>query len=222
MNPTKIWKANKWRVDLRGFTREFQQKFNVKEKININPGTIYACKYMVDRSIPTDKHHFTPLIISFGRFKDDNGKTHIRGINLFYLRTDQKLEIMDETFKYNSLKPDARVAPMIKIHEKWMKIAPYAFKNLEERRILGISEVDSNDWGMLPLLKDHLLGNFNVNALNEDFKEEIANPPSKLDKKKDTPIKPEEEVTDDEENEFLSDSPISSQFIDNDFEDYDI
>ena len=73
MTPTKTWKANNWRIDLRKYTREFQQKFESIKKINLFPGCIYAAKYLVDSDYLTDKHHFTPLFVSFGRFRDDEG-----------------------------------------------------------------------------------------------------------------------------------------------------
>ena len=61
---------------------------------------------------------------------------------------------------------------MIKLHEKYIRVYPYLFKNFEERRILTQEEVVTEDWGMLPLLHRNLWGTFNPVALNEAFQEE--------------------------------------------------
>jgi hypothetical protein len=218
MTPTQVWKRNKWRIDLRKYTRDFSKKFSSVKKLQVAPGNVYAAKYKVDSAFLTDKHHFTPLLISFGRFKDDEGKSYIRGINLFYLKTSQKLEILDEIHRYNELSPIKRVSPVINIHEKWMKIAPYAFKNFEERRIIGIEEVKVDDWGMIPLLKEHILGNFNSIALNEDFLEEMKISPIVKSPKKDSSNKP---LSEEEENEVLSSSVVNADYLDNEFENFE-
>lgn len=212
MKPTQTWKANKWRSDLRKYTREFQSNFESRTPLQILPGTVYASRYRGDSTFPTDKHHITPLFVSFGRYKDDEGKVHVRGINLLYLRKDQQLEILDEIYAHFSKKPDERVAPIIKVHEKWMKISPYAFKNYEERRMIAIREISSLDWGMIPLLQTHLLGNFNAQALNEDFQKE-SKAPRKTKYKKSSP--PAEKA---EETEVVSEM-IEGDFPDIDFED---
>ena len=184
MTPHQTWKTNKWRLDMRSYTRLFQKKFESRSKIQVHPGSVYAIKYLTEPEILTDKYHFTPIIISFGRFRDDDGDIYTRGINLMYLRNEQKIEILEEIYKYSSFPPDARVVPIIQIHDKWMKIAPYAFKNLEERRIIGLSEVEISEWGMIPLLKEALLGTFNAKLLNEDFQKENQEPIIKKKKKK--------------------------------------
>lgn len=187
MTPYQTWKANKWRLDMRSYTRLFQKRFESRSKTQLHPGSVYAIKYLTEPAILTDKYHFTPVIISFGRFRDDDGDIYTRGINLMYLRNEQKIEILDEVFKYSTFPPDARVAPSIRIHDKWMKITPYAFKNLEESRIIGLSEVETSEWGMIPLMKESLLGTFNARLLNEDFQKENREPVKKKKKKKPQP-----------------------------------
>lgn len=170
MTPTKTWKANRWRFDLRKYTRDFQKKFESgKKKTPMEVGNLYALSYLVDSAYPTDKHHFTPLALSFGRFTDDELGKHTRAVNLFYLSNSQVLEILEDFHKHLSLPPDARALQIIKLHEKYLKVFPYAFKNFEERRVRSQEEISALEWGMIPLLKKHLLGNFNPSALNEDF-----------------------------------------------------
>lgn len=198
MNPIKTWKANKWRIDLREFTRKFQRKFSCKfKKLSIIPGIVYAITYKGSTDIPTDKHHVTPLFLSFGKFKAD-GKVFIRGLNLLYLKNSQQLEVLDEAYKiisnsdffispvllkknpklahtaeiFSLRKLDSRIAPLIKLHEKWIKIAPFAFKSFEETKVLTGSFIDKEEWGMIPLLHTHVFGNFNSQALDESFQEE--------------------------------------------------
>jgi hypothetical protein len=204
LKPSKTWKANCWRTDLRSYTRDFQKKFSLTAKTHLEPGEVYAATYRISTEFPTDKHHFTPVFASFGRFRDEEGKTYVRGLNLFYLKPSQKLEILDEFHSFYDLKTPARVSPLIKIHEKWMKIAPYAFKNYEERRIMGICKIDLEDWGMIPLLREYLYGTFNAVALNEDFQKEIKEPKSFTGKKTNLP---ESEIIKDEE-EVVSDSSV--------------
>ena len=200
MTPHQTWKANKWRLDMRSYTRLFQKRFESRSKIQVHPGSVYAIKYLTEPDILTDKYHFTPIVISFGRFRDDDGDIYTRGINLMYLRNEQKIEILEEVYKYSSFPPDARVAPIIQIHDKWMKIAPYAFKNLEESRIIGLSEVEVTEWGMIPLLKEALLGTFNARLLNEDFQKENKEPIIKKKKKKKS--QPVENKKVEDENEY--------------------
>ena len=85
-----------------------------------------------------------------------------------------------------------------------MKIAPYAFKNYEERRIMGICEINQEEWGMIPLLRDYLYGTFNPTALNEDFQKEIKKPKT-FSGKKNTDL-PESEII--KEEETVSDSSV--------------
>lgn len=184
MTPHQTWKSNRWRIDLRLYTRSFQKNFSLKEKLHVHPGNVYAAKYLTDPDILTDKYHFTPVFISFGRFRDDEGMTYTRSLNLMYLRNEQKIEILEEVYKHHSKTPANRVAPIIQIHEKWMRITPYAFKNLEERRIIGISQINEDEWGMIPLLKTDLIGTFNSSLLNEDFQKENKAPKVKKKKKK--------------------------------------
>ena len=166
----KTWKKNKWRSDLRKYTREFEKKFK-GEVVCTEVGRVYAGIYR-DSKYPTDKHHFTPIFLSFGRFRDEDGIKYVRGVNLLYLNTTQCIEILEETHRFLKMKPDARVPHMLKVHEKFMKIFPYAFKNFEEKKIFRVSEVDKEEWGIIPLLKKNLWGNFNPVALNEDFRKE--------------------------------------------------
>ena len=183
MTPVQTWKANKGRTDLRSYTRDFQKKFETKHVLKFLPGDVYALKYRTDSEVLTDKHHFTPLIVSFGRFLDESGP-HLRGLNLLFLRKEQKLELLEEVYALHRLKPDQRVAPLLRIHEKWMKITPYAFKNFVERRVHCSEVIVLTEWGMIPLLHDYLFGTFNAVALNEDFQRENALPRPKMKKKK--------------------------------------
>jgi hypothetical protein len=208
MTPHQTWKTNKWRIDLRQYTRSFQKKFESRTKLFVHPGDVYAAKYLTDPDILTDKYHFTPVFISFGRFRDDEGMTYTRSLNLMYLRNEQKIEILEEVFKHHSKNPADRVIPIIQIHEKWMRIAPYAFKNLEERRVLGIEKINEDEWGMIPLLKTDLIGTFNSSLLNEDFQKENKVPKEKKKKKKkvdNLPLIENEETVSEEfiENEEL-------------------
>jgi hypothetical protein len=208
MTPHQTWKANKWRIDLRQYTRSFQKKFESRSKVFVHPGDVYAAKYLTDPDILTDKYHFTPVFISFGRFRDDEGMTYTRSLNLMYLRNEQKIEILEEVFKHHSKTPANRVEPIIQIHEKWMRISPYAFKNLEERRVLGIEQINEEEWGMIPLLKTDLIGTFNSSLLNEDFQKENKVPKEKKKKKKkvdNLPLIENEETVSEEfiENEEL-------------------
>ena len=136
MTPFQTWKQNKHRSDLRLYTREFQKRFNVNTVKITEVCDIYAANYRVGNESETDKHHVTPLIMSFGRFKDDDGFPHVRGLNLLYLSTSEAIELMEVAYTLATLKPDSRVPGMIKLHEECMKKFPHAFKNLEERRLL--------------------------------------------------------------------------------------
>jgi len=168
MKPLETWRKNKWRSDLRKFTREFEKKFKVKKNSLTESGKIYALTYRVSSSFPTDKHHFTPLILSFGRFRGDDDQVYVRGLNLLFLKTHQVLEILEDASS-TSGKPDEVATTMIKLHEKYIRIYPYLFKNFEERRILSSEEVSREDWGMIPLLQKNLWGTFNASALDKDF-----------------------------------------------------
>jgi hypothetical protein len=195
MTPYSSWKKNKGRVDLRSYTREFQKKFSTAspKKRNLEAGKLYAVKYLTDSVYPTDKHHFSPLFLSFGRFMDDEIGKHSRGVNLFYLTVSQSLEILEDFFRLINLNPNDRAVEVLKLHSKYLKIFPYAFKNLEERRILNFSEIDSSEWGMVPLLHKYLIGNFNSTALDKDFQLENKELPkiTKKRKKKVSQLKPE-------------------------------
>ena len=170
--PYGIWKSNKWRVDMRQYTRKFQQKFKERKRVTMETGKVYAVKYTVDNVCPTDKHHFTPLILSFGRFLDENNVVNVRAVNLFYLDTTNVLRILQDTHKYMGKKLQGRILPMVNVHDRYMEIFPWAFKNFLEHRICSSMEVDVDEWGMIPLLKKELMGNFNPCALMEDFKKE--------------------------------------------------
>lgn len=191
MKPTQVWKQNKGRSDLRKFTREFQKKFKGKKPLKMEPGKVYAVQYRVDSIFPTDKHHFTPLIVSFGRFRD--GSTHTRGVNLFYLTIPQQLELLEDVHRFHSLKATDRAIEIFKLHSKYMRIFPFAFKNLEELRTLHVTEILAEEWGMIPLLHSHLLGNFNKSALDADFQLENREWKTITKKKKRTPaeVKPD-------------------------------
>lgn len=172
-SPVVTWRKNKWRPDFRKRTREFQKKFESRKTITALPGSVYATKYKGEISVPTDKHHFTPVIVSFGRFRSGS-ITFLRGLNLLFLRKDQQLEILEAVHKIHHLDPDARVAPLLRIHETWMRIVPYAFKDFDERRLITVEEIMNEEWGTIPLLHTHLFGTFNSSALNEDFRRESA------------------------------------------------
>jgi len=171
--PTETWKKNNWRIDLRNYTRKFEKKFGSKRTDQISePGKIYAISYKRNSKFETDKHHVTPLIISFGRFKDADGEIYVRGLNLLFLKTHQSLEILEDAFLLRKEKLDDRALGMIKLHMKYIKIYPYCFKNFAEKRILTQEEVKIDEWGMIPLLHKYLWGTFNPTALNEAFQEE--------------------------------------------------
>jgi hypothetical protein len=177
MTPYKTWKANKGRIDLRKFTREFESKFKVKSKIENLPGEIYAFRYFQNAIYETDKHHITPIIMSFGRFRDENdGHVYVRGLNLLYLKTSEMIEVLEEAHNFLKLDHDSRVEPLLSFHKKLMKRFSYSFKNFEEKRILSGEFVDASDWGMIPLLQKNLWGTFNPVALNEDFQKEMKSP----------------------------------------------
>jgi len=210
MNPYECWKKNKGRVDLRKYTRDFQKNFNAKpSKKLLEAGKLYTVKYLTDSVYPTDKHHFTPLFLSFGRFRDEILGTHSRGVNLFYLTVTQQLEILEDfqraVFSKNS------TVEVLKLHSKYLRIFPYAFKNLEERRILCFEEVDVKEWGMMPLLHRYLLGNFNSSALDKDFQLEnkFSQEITKKRKKKINTIK-EENREEEKIEEILEDDTIDN------------
>jgi hypothetical protein len=193
MKPTETWRKNNWRYDLRKYTRVFEEKFKVKREKNVSEaGKVYAITYKISSDFLTDKHHVTPVIVSFGRFRDEEGKTYVRGLNLLFLKTHQCLEILEDAHRFFSYKPDRRAEEMIKLHEKYIKIYPYLFKNFEERRILTQSEVTSEDWGMIPLLHKNLWGTFNSVALDESFQEENKSISRNI-KKRPKPVKKAEE-----------------------------
>lgn len=173
MKPTETWRKNNWRYDLRKYTRAFEENFKKKREKNISEaGKVYSITYKTSSEYLTDKHHVTPVMISFGRFKDEEGKTYVRGLNLLFLKVHQCLEILEDAYRFHALNPDKRAEQMIKLHEKYIKVYPYLFKNFEEKRILTQDEVEVNEWGMIPLLQKHLWGIFNPVALNEAFQEE--------------------------------------------------
>jgi len=193
MKPTETWRKNNWRSDLRKYTRSFEQKFKTKRDKNISEaGKVYAITYKTSSDYLTDKHHVTPIMISFGRFKDEEGRTYVRGLNLLFLKTHQCLEILEDAYQFAKLNPDKKAEQMIKLHEKYIKVYPYLFKNFEERRILTQEEVVTEDWGMLPLLHRNLWGTFNPVALNEAFQEENKSISRNI-KKRPKPVKKAEE-----------------------------
>lgn len=214
MTPHETWKKNKGRVDLRKYTRSFESHFSGKAKVESLPSKVYAMKYRGDSIFETDKHHVTPIILSFGRFKDDEGFTYTRGINLLYLRNEQMIELMEEVYKLHKFPLAQRIKPLIKIHEKWMIIAPFAFKNFEERRISSSATVNEEEWGMIPLLHKSLWGNFNPTALNESFQLENKKKPLRESKKKVEMEKPKEELETMEES--FTEGTIDSSFFNDD------
>ena len=213
-SPISVWKTNKWRSDMRAYTREFEKKFKQKSHVISSLGNIYAIKYITDQSIITDKYHFTPLIISFGRYKDDtNNLTYTRGLNLFYLTTAQQLELLEEVYKHRNKSDVDKVKQFFNIHEKWIKIVPSAFKNLEEKRISVIKLIEDNEWGIIPLLKKDLFGTFNLSLLTEDFVKE--NKVRKIYKKaKDEPMINENEDDESYEEEISVNSTYDLDFDD--------
>ena len=190
MTPYETWKKNKGRVDLRKYTRDFQKKFNIKTKCEYEPGKVYAVTYRVDHEFPTDKHHVTPIILCLGQYKDNDGKIFVRGINLLYLDTQKTIEVLNDAYPFVSHTPSKRVMPIIKLHDKFMHVYPWVFKNLSQNRILTSIEVPVEEWGLIPLIYKYLLGNFNSVALAEDF--HIENKIS-IKNKKNKPIKESKE-----------------------------
>jgi hypothetical protein len=171
-SPFYVWKKNKSRLDLRLYTRMFEKNFKVTNKnIKVSEvGKIYAAYYKSENKI-TDKHHVTPLFISFGRFKD-GAITRVRGLNLFYLSVSDIIDITQKVYNLSSNKPDDLAIEMIKIHKECIKKYPYAFKNFKESNITVINIIDSSEWGMIPLLYKYLYGNFNISALSRDYEKE--------------------------------------------------
>jgi hypothetical protein len=173
MKPYDTWKKNKGRIDLRKYTREFQENFKVKTKCKFEPGKVYAITYTPDNgTYATDKHHITPVILSLGNFRDTDGKIYIRAINLFFLDTRKTIEVLDDAYHCEHLPAGSRVMPIVRLHDKFMHVFPWAFKNFQNLRIRTAVEVPVDDWGMMPLLYKYLIGNFNATALNEDFQKE--------------------------------------------------
>lgn len=210
MTPFQTWKKNKGRVDLRQFTREFQKKFKIREKCQIEPGKVYAITYRTDNSFPTDKHHVTPVIFSLGKFRGDDGYVYVRGINLLYLDTRNTLEVLEDGYPFVGKSPMKRVVPVVSIHDKYMKFLPWAYKNYFELRILTSVEIPVEEWGMIPLLYKYLMGNFNAAGLNEDFQAE-----NKIKKKKKfSPVKEKEKEKNKEE---VDEETIEEDLIDTDF-----
>jgi len=207
MTPFEVWKKNKGRCDLRKYTRKFEENFKVKSSLT-EVGNVYAISYRANYENQTDKHHITPVILSFGRFLDDNGTKYVRGLNLLYLKTNEAIDILNEVYAIIKKPADKRVPAILKIHSKYMTRFPYAFKNFEERRILTTGIVNEEEWGMIPLLHKHLFGTFNAVALNEDFQKEIKNPKIKPKKVKEQKLEEEEEfetieLDDDLDDDFV-------------------
>jgi hypothetical protein len=195
MSPYTVWRKNNWRFDLRKYTRTFESKFKTKNLQITEPGKLYAITYKTSFLLETDKHHVTPIILSFGRFKDEEGRSYVRGLNLLFMKANESLEILEESYKFIDKKPDERVKHILKLHEKYIKKYPYMFKNFEEKRILTVSEVESTEWGMIPLLHKNLWGVFNPAALNEDFQLEFKEDRKKPKKRRPEKLNKQEEET---------------------------
>lgn len=211
LTPIQVWKNNKSNIDLRIYTLNFKKLFEKKNKLTICPGNVYAATYASDYRVLTDKHHVMPLFLSFGCFRDDVGRSFIRGLNLFFLSKDQRLQILEEIYKFHDKKPSLKVVPTIAIHEKWIRIVPWAFKNFEETRILKISEINHSEWGMIPLIHDKVFGTFNARALNEDFGLENSVVIKQVKRKKNKKI---EDVLEDNINDVMEINSIESFDID--------
>ena len=187
----KTYNDNKSRIDLRKYTREFQKTLKNKFSKNemYDTGNIYLISYNVDSSILTEKYHFTPLIVSFGRFKDEE-KTYIRGINILFLEKAARLELLNDIYTCTRYKKDEQLRSLIAIHEKWNKAFPHLFINLEQRRILSGKLIEMKDWGMIPLVKSELFGSFHSSLLEKDFNKQYRTPDIKRkikEKKKSKP-----------------------------------
>jgi hypothetical protein len=209
MKPTETWRKNNWRFDLRKYTRVFEQKFKEKKDKNLTEvGKVYAISYKTSSDFLTDKHHVTPIIVSFGRFRDDEGLTYVRGLNLLFLKPHQSLEILEDMHAIKAKKPNDIASAMIKLHEKYIRIYPYLFKNFEEKRILTQSEVIREDWGMIPLLKKELWGIFNGIALNEDFQLETTVTRKEVKRR---PKKLQEEQKDEEQESYYEDQYLNDE-----------
>lgn len=212
MRPQETWRKNNWRFDLRKYTRDFEKKFKVKREKNLSEaGKVYAVTYKTSPEFQTDKHHVTPIVVSFGRFRDEEGKTYVRGLNLLFLNTHQTLEILEDVHSIHKLKADDRATKMIVLHEKYIRIYPYLFKNFEEKRILTQDEVLLEEWGMIPLLKKNLWGVFNSEALNEDFQIEEKEA-RKLPKKS----RPKKLAQQQDQEEFLEEDLLNADYLDDD------
>lgn len=173
MTPSKVWKINKTRIDLRQVTRQFERRFRVKSKGLIEPGKVYAMRYQPDNSNHTDKFHITPVILSLGHFVK-NDIVYIKGINLFYLSTGDALGILEDAFKVVNMKPIQRNAHINTIHDKYINTLEYNYKYFDTNRIISYNEVQSEEWGFIPLLHKNLFGNFNIEALINTYKKEIG------------------------------------------------
>jgi len=211
-SPLEIWKTNKWRLDFRKYTRDLQKLLEKSSSLSTIPGELYFSFYETRSEILTDKHHVTPLFLSFGRFRNDDDKIYVRGINIFYLSNSQKLEILEDFHSVYSLSPDSRIPRIIKLHEKWMKISPFSIKNFEEKRLRKILEIKNSEWGFMPLLKFHLLGNFNSVSLNEDFQKE------NFEKKKPTKKKKSLNSPKEYETEVITEELVEGDYVDIDVE----
>jgi hypothetical protein len=195
MQPIETWKKNKNRLDLRKYTREFQKKFTISTTKTTEVGIMYAINYRSSDCL-TDKHHVTPVIISFGRFRDYNDNIYVRGLNLLFLSNSEIMEITTRVHMLLKYKADDRVPGIIKIHEEFIKRVPYAFKNFKESKISIVNKIDKEEWGMIPLLHRHLFGNFNIEALKKDYTTENTVPVKKVVKQKEK--KKEKEIIDEE------------------------
>lgn len=173
MKPFDYWKKNKSRSDLRKVTREFEKNFKIKSKCKIEPGKVYALTYLTDGSIPTDKYHVTPIIISMGNFLDENGVECTRGINLLFLNAKECIDIFEDFYRFSDKPIQKRAINTVQLHDKYNKIFPWVFKNFNSTRIRTAVEIKPEEWGLIPCLHKYLFGNFNLSALNEDFQKEI-------------------------------------------------
>jgi hypothetical protein len=184
MKPSKVWQENRFRIDLRQETRKFEKRFKLKSKSVIEPGKVYAMRYLPDNNIITDKFHITPVILALGHYVND-GRIYVKGINIFYLSTQHALNVLEDAFLSITKKPITRNLHINTIHDKYINTLDYNYKNFDVDRIVSYSEIEPEIWGLIPLLHKNLFGNFNIEALIKDYKKEnkvVKKQPRKIKK----------------------------------------
>lgn len=186
---------------------EFKKHFRSRKKINeILPNRIYAFSYMPDSNIPTDKHNFTPLVLSFGISDNEC----FEGMNLFFIDKNSTIDII------NRIKNPKN--SLYETKEIYYKKIPHVFKEYDIHRILRFSEINESEWDVIPFLKKSMFGVFNERALIDDFSKEIFMKSKKMERKRkksiEKNIEKEEEIEKYEviDEEFLDNMNISEEY----------